>query len=89
MGQFNYLTGPNPQNQYPKRFGNAEQLPLAPGCVATALSEYPLTNVIPYQNLSQPGRFRVVVNLLTNSTDVRYAISFPWNWALLKKYISN
>jgi hypothetical protein len=78
MGQFNHLIGPNPENQYPKSFRNTEQLVLAPGCVATALSEYPLTNVVPYQNLSNPGRFRVVVNLLpNNSTDVRYAIPLP------------
>ncbi|OXV10077.1 hypothetical protein Egran_02163, partial [Elaphomyces granulatus] len=62
--------GPNPENQYPHVFANYERLPLAPGCAGT-LFEYPLTNVLPYRNLSKPDRFRVAVNLLpVGSADV-------------------
>ncbi|KAN0067805.1 hypothetical protein V8E54_014052 [Elaphomyces granulatus] len=64
--------GPNPQNQYPKGFSNHEGLGLAPGCAGNPLFEYPLKNLIPYQNLTDPGLYRVVVNFIAAPpTDVR------------------
>jgi hypothetical protein len=72
MYQSNSLTGPDPEDQYPEDF--SEILQLAPGCDSSALFKYPLTaSPSGYQNSTNPGPFRVVVNFV--SEDVRYVIS--------------
>ncbi|PKX88447.1 uncharacterized protein P174DRAFT_436203 [Aspergillus novofumigatus IBT 16806] len=61
---------PGDGRNYPKRFNNRENIPLAPNCNNAQLEEFPLVRTIVYPG-GTPASQRVAVNYPSNNQNVR------------------